>query len=65
MTAVDPDHDRLMTVDEVAKFFAVTKYTVRCWIRDGDIQAKKLNNKWRILKSEVVRYANKNWGEND
>jgi excisionase family DNA binding protein len=62
---VDPDNDRLMTVDEVAKFFSVTKYTVRMWIKDGELPARKLNNKWRILKSEVVKFAQKNWGPND
>lgn len=55
---LDPDNDRMMTVEEVATFFSVTKHTVRAeWIKNGQLKATKLNGQWRILKSEVIRFA--------
>lgn len=54
---VDPDTDRLMTVKEVAEFFSVTQYTVRQWINNGTLKGAKVNDKWRVARSEVIRYA--------
>lgn len=60
---VDPDTDRYMTVKEIATFFAVKEITVREWLRDGKLTGKKNNDRWRVLKSEVVRYAQELYGE--
>ena len=60
---VDPDTDRYMSVEEVAAFFAVTKYTIREWIKHEKLSAVKISTKWKILKSEVIRYANAQYGE--
>jgi excisionase family DNA binding protein len=60
---IDPDTDRFMAVKEVAAFFDVRMFTIREWITDGKIKAVKVNGRWKILKSEVIRYANELYGE--
>lgn len=55
-----------LTVPEVAKIFAVKNATVTLWLRDGRIEGHKLpdSGRWRILKSEVQRFAQQMYGEN-
>lgn len=43
--------------------FEVTSYTVREWIRSGDILASKVDGVWTIKYSDVVAYANRRYGE--
>jgi excisionase family DNA binding protein len=55
--------DPLLTVAEVADIFKVSTYTVREWIERGHFKATKVGTRWRIPKSEVVRYANERYGD--
>ena len=53
------------TVAEVATMFAVTRATVRQWLRDDKIKGDKLpGGDWRILQSEIERFAQTMYGEN-
>ncbi len=54
--------DPLMTPKEVAELFRVTPYTVRVWLKDGDLVGIRFNNQWRIRKSEVAKFAERNFG---
>jgi excisionase family DNA binding protein len=51
------------TPPEVASLFSVTSATVREWISQGKISAYKVNGYFRIDQDEVVRYANKIYGD--
>ena len=55
---LDPTIDPLYGVDQVAEMFGVTTHTVREWIDSGKLNASKIQNRWRIPKSEIVRFAN-------
>ena len=48
--------DKIMTVEEVAKYLRVHFQTVLKLLRDGSIRAQKVGRSWRILKSEVDKY---------
>lgn len=62
------DGDRAMRVSEVAKFFSVTTYTVREWLKENErdtahgLKGFKINGQWRALKSEVVIFAQRQYG---
>lgn len=55
--------DPYLTVDQVADFFQVSPYTIREWLKGGDLFGIKLGNRWRIQQSEVHRFANKKFGD--
>ncbi len=56
--------DKLLKVATVARFFDVKNYTVREWIKSGKMSAVRLDGgHYRILESEVKRYANEKYGE--
>lgn len=55
--------DPLMTVSEIAEMFKVTSYTVRVWLRRGDIKAIQVNTHWRARRSDVEAYANQKYGD--
>lgn len=48
----------LYGVSTVAKMFDVTTGQVREWISTGKLPARKVQNRWRIQHSDVVKFAN-------
>lgn len=42
-----------MTTAEAAKKLSVTAYTVRDWIKNGQIRAYKIGAKWHVPESVV------------
>lgn len=48
----------MLSVQETADLFGVTKRTVFRWIKDGRIKAIKIGRTVRIKKSEIVRVMN-------
>lgn len=52
----------MMTTRQVAENFQVHVETVRNWINAGDLRAIRIGHKWRIPKSEFVRFANERFG---
>ena len=58
----DPD-DPLLKVGQVADIFQVGKRTVHQWIKDGKLNAVKVNNyNYMVNESEVKRFANERYG---
>lgn len=54
----------LWSTDRVAEYFGVEKSTVLRWITDEQehpgtgMQARKINNRWKVTQEEVARYRN-------
>ena len=61
MRVIQMVNDKIMTVEEVAKYLRVHFQTVLKLLREGTIKAQKVGRSWRILKSEVDKYLK---GEN-
>lgn len=54
-----------MTVEQIARFFQVAPYTVRAWLKGDNpkISGTKLaGSRWRVRRSEVLRFANEQYG---
>lgn len=54
--AVLNGEDKYYTPVEVAHILRVQVATVQAMCRDGRLEAKKINNIWHVLKSEIKRY---------
>jgi excisionase family DNA binding protein len=51
--------ERLYTVDHVAAYLQVNQYTVRRWLREGQLGGFRLGGRsagWRIRASELERF---------
>lgn len=58
-----PDNDRLLKTKQVAEIFGVTQYTVRNWVKEGKLADIRINGQIRIRTSEVQRFAQANYGD--
>lgn len=63
VTIIPSTDDPLLSPSTVAKLFDVKAYTVRKWIEEGRLSATKIGNRWRIKHSEMVRFANTQYGD--
>lgn len=54
--------DPLYSTKTVAAIFGVKANTVRDWINTDRIKAVKFTGEWRILKSEVAKFAEREYG---
>jgi len=48
--------DKVLTLKELQEYLKLSEKTVLKLLNDGKIKARKVSNKWRILKSEVDKY---------
>ncbi|MCL7455404.1 MAG: helix-turn-helix domain-containing protein [Anaerolineae bacterium] len=48
-----------LTPQEVSTLLRVSVYTVRRWIKDGELPAYKVGRGWRISHSELNRWLNR------
>lgn len=62
-TVADPADPYLSTV-KVARIFSVTTETIRDWIERGTLAGHKINGRWYVRQSEVIRLANHKYGSN-
>jgi excisionase family DNA binding protein len=46
-----------MPISKVGKMFGVHTSTVRDWVKDGKLPGHKVNNRWYVLRSDVVELA--------
>ena len=49
-------NDKLLSVEEVATQLGVTPDSVRHWIRDKQLTAIRLGNKYKIRESDLERF---------
>lgn len=59
----DAPVEKHYSVHSVAGMFDVGAQTVRLWIREGKLKARKINGRWRIPESELKRLANTRYGK--
>lgn len=57
------EKEKFLSTNTIAEMFEVTNETVRNWILADKLKAFKLGPIWRVPRSEVVRFANENFGE--
>ncbi len=50
------DVDRIMTIEEVARYLSLHELTVRRLAREGEIPAFKVGRQWRVKKSLLDRW---------
>jgi len=50
--------DKVYTPEEVAEQLRVTAYTVRRWLKNGELRAIKLESFWRIPESALQDFVN-------
>lgn len=62
MTTEPTDVEKMHTVTSVAETFGVKPATIREWIKAEKIKGVKILGRWRVPHSEVVRIANKEYG---
>lgn len=60
---VPTEDDPLLSPRRVAELFDVKPITVIEWIKAGKLKASKVGNRWRIQRSEMVRFANAQYGD--
>ncbi len=49
--------DRLLTIDEVADYMQVSRFTVYRLAKDRAIPATKIGRQWRFQKEEIDRWV--------
>lgn len=62
MTDIEPDNEvTLYKTEEVAELCQVTPYTVRNWLKDGALRGIKLDNQWRVKRSDLLTFLNERY----
>lgn len=60
---IPSEDDPAYTVGSAAAMFGVKSTTFRTWIKEGKVNAFKINGRWRVLKSELERLADHEYGD--
>jgi len=50
------EHQSFLTPQEVSDILRVSVYTVRRWIKEGELPAYKVGRGWRISESDLNRW---------
>ena len=50
---MNTEHEKLMTIDEVAEYLQVKKRTVYDWLKKGKIPAIKTVGQWRFKRDQI------------
>lgn len=51
--------DKYYTPEQIAEILLVRPRTVRNWLRDGDLEGKKISNQWRISHENLQDFKSK------
>jgi putative molybdopterin biosynthesis protein len=60
LTASPTEHQTFLTPQEVSDLLRVSVYTVRRWIKEGDLPAYKVGRGWRISESDIDAWLRRN-----
>lgn len=50
--------DKIMNVEQLAKFFGVSRQTIWRWCKSGKIPAFKIGAQWKIRQSDLNKIIN-------
>jgi excisionase family DNA binding protein len=50
--------DKILKVEELAKFFGVSRKTVWEWCKQGKLPAFKIGKEWKIRQSDLQKIIN-------
>jgi len=50
--------DKIMNVEELAKFFGVSNQTIWRWCKAGKLPAFKIGSQWKIRQSDINKVIN-------
>jgi len=50
--------DKILNVEELAKFFGVSNQTIWRWCKAGKIPAFKIGSQWKIRQSDINKIIN-------
>ncbi|MBX4204990.1 MAG: helix-turn-helix domain-containing protein [Candidatus Doudnabacteria bacterium] len=50
--------DKILNVEELAKFFGVSTQTIWRWCKTGKIPAFKIGSQWKIRQSDLNKIIN-------
>ena len=50
--------DKIMNVEQLAKFFGVSDQTIWRWCKSGKIPAFKIGAQWKIRQSDINKIIN-------
>jgi excisionase family DNA binding protein len=53
------ENQKYLTVEEAAKQFQVSEFTIRRWIKDGSLRAAKIGKSWRIKQADLDAFYEK------
>jgi len=56
--------EKILTVKQTAKMLQIDPNTIYRWSREGKFPASKVGGDWRILKSDVIKFLEKNRHKN-
>ena len=59
---MNTDHEKLMTIDEVAEYLQVKKRTVYDWLKKGKIPAIKTVGQWRFKREQIDEWLQEQHG---
>jgi excisionase family DNA binding protein len=50
--------DKILNVEELAKFFGVSNQTIWRWCKSGKLPAFKIGSQWKIRQSDINKIIN-------
>jgi len=56
--------DKILNVEELAKFFGVSAQTIWRWCKTGKIPAFKIGSQWKIRQSDLNKIINQKLTKN-
>lgn len=59
---MNTDHEKLMTIEEVAEYLQVKKRTVYDWLKKGKIPAIKTVGQWRFKRDQIDTWLQEQHG---
>ena len=59
---INTEHEKLMTIDEVAEYLQVKKRTVYDWLKKGKIPAIKTVGQWRFKREQIDAWLQEQHG---
>jgi excisionase family DNA binding protein len=50
--------DKILSVEELAKFFGVSDQTIWRWCKSGKVPAFKIGSQWKVRQSDLNKIIN-------